>query len=65
MAYTFEDFERDYTLGHLNRLPVDEILKKLPEDEVLKHYSIDKMLRRFSAEDIEAYLKKISRTDEK
>jgi len=49
MAYTWEDFDRDYAKSHVHLLtpeerliglPVEERLKGLPLDEVFKHFGI-------------------------
>ncbi len=40
MPYTFEDFERDYVLEHVHKLPPDEVLKRFSTDDFLKSLSV-------------------------
>ena len=49
MAYTMEDFQKDYVRDHLGVLSTDDRLKGLSTDEILK---------RFSLEEIQKYLEK-------
>ncbi len=49
MAYTMEDFQKDYVRDHLGVLSTDEILKRISTDEILK---------RISLEEIQSYLEK-------
>lgn len=67
MAYTMEDFRRDYVRDHLGvlspddrlrGLTPDDRLKGLSPDEVLKRFSFDEVLSKFSVEEIRQYLEK-------
>ncbi len=49
MPYTFEDFERDYALEHLHKLPLNEVLEGIP---------VEKRLEGLSRKDIAAALRK-------
>ena len=49
MAYTMEDFQKDYVRDHLGVLSTDDRLKGLSTDEILK---------RISQEEIQSYLEK-------
>jgi len=62
MAYTWEDFRRDYTKENLHELSVEERLEGLSPDEVLRRFSPDKRLEGLSLEDIEAYLRRQKQT---
>ncbi len=48
MPYTFEDFERDYVLEHIHKLPPDEVFKRFSTDERLKGLSADDFLKSLS-----------------
>ncbi len=67
MAYTMEDFQKDYVRDHLGVLSTDEVLKRFSTDEVLKRFSADdrlkglspvEILKRISLEEIQRYLEK-------
>lgn len=58
MAYTMEDFRRDYVRDHLGVLSPDDRLRGLSPDEVLKRFSFDEVLSKFSVEEIRQYLEK-------
>jgi hypothetical protein len=51
MAYTFEQFTKEFVADHLNMLSLDERLKNVSADEVLQHYSPDEVLQRYSLEE--------------
>lgn len=52
MSYTYEDFYRDFTKDHLDKLTPEERLKGLSTDERLKGLSIDDLFQVFSVEEI-------------
>lgn len=52
MAYTMEDFKKDY---------VKENLGVLSPDDVLQRFSSDEVLNKFSVEEIQQYLEKKQR----
>ena len=65
MAYTFEQFAKEFVADHLNLLSPDEVLKRyssderlkdLSPDDVLKRYSPDEVLKRYSPDDIVDHL---------
>ena len=58
MAYTMEDFQKDYVRDHLGVLPIDDRLKGLSTDDRLKGLSTDEILKRISQEEIQSYLEK-------
>ena len=58
MAYTMEDFQKDYVRDHLGVLPTDDRLKGLSTDDRLKGLSTDEILKRISQEEIQSYLEK-------
>ena len=58
MAYTMEDFQKDYVRDHLGVLSTDEILEQFSADEILKRFSTDEVLKRFPLEEIQKYLEK-------
>ncbi len=60
MAYTFEQFTKEFVADHLNLLSADERLKDLSPDEVLKRFSPDEVLKRFSPDEV---LKRFSPDD--
>ncbi len=51
MAYTMEDFQKDYVRDHLGVLSTDEILEQFSADDRLKGLSTDEILEQFSADD--------------
>jgi hypothetical protein len=51
MAYTFEQFSKEFVAEHLNLLTPDEVLKRFPADEVLKRFSADEKLKDLSADE--------------
>ncbi len=58
MAYTMEDFQKDYVRDHLGVLSTDDRLKGLSTDDRLKGLSPDEILKRISQEEIQSYLEK-------
>jgi hypothetical protein len=56
MAYTFEQFAKEFVADHLNLLSPDEVLKRYSPDEVLKRYSSDERLKDLSPDDIVDHL---------
>ncbi|MDU9048464.1 MAG: hypothetical protein Q3M30_06415 [Candidatus Electrothrix sp. Rat3] len=72
MAYTMEDFKKDYVKEHLGVLSPDDRLRGLSTDEVLNRFSpddrlkglsLDEVLNKFSAEELRQYLEKKQRKD--
>jgi hypothetical protein len=61
MPYTFEDFYRDFTRGHLNDLTPEERLEGLSSEERLKGLSPEEILKSFSPEELEIYLSNLQR----
>jgi hypothetical protein len=61
MAYTYEDFYRDFTKEHLNDLAPDDLLQVLSVEDRLKGLSAEELLRKLleqmSPEELEAYVK--------
>ena len=51
MAYTFEQFSKEFVAEHLNLLTPDEVLKRFPADEVLKRFSADEKLKDLTADE--------------
>ena len=58
MAYTMEDFQKDYVRDHLGVLSTDEIIEQFSADDRLKGLSPDEILKRISLEEIQRYLEK-------
>ena len=58
MAYTMEDFQKDYVRDHLGVLSTDEVLKRFSADDRLKGLSPVEILKRISLEEIQRYLEK-------
>jgi hypothetical protein len=52
MAYTFEDFYRDFTRDHVHFLTPEERMKGLSPDDILKRFTPDDILKRFTPDDI-------------
>ena len=65
MPYTWDDYYKDFTKRHLDRLTTEERLKGLPVEERLKGLPPKALLQRLSAEEIEAYLKKLRKRKRK
>ena len=63
MAYTMEDFQKDYVRDHLGVLSTDEILEQFSADDHLKGLSPDEILKRISLEEIQRYLEKQKKTE--
>ena len=63
MAYTMEDFRKDYVKENLGVLSPDDRLQGLSPDEVLKRFSSDEVLNKFSIEEIQRYLEKKQRKE--
>ncbi len=57
MAYTMEDFKKDYIRENLGELEPEEILEMLSVEERLKGLPAEERLKGLSPEVIEAYLK--------
>jgi len=51
MTYTIEDYQREYVLQYIDRIPADEILKRFSADDVLKRFSADERLKGISADE--------------
>jgi hypothetical protein len=71
MSYTYEDFYRDFTKDHVDKLTPEERLKGLSIDDLFKVFSVEeiikvlsteelvqKLLEKASPEELETYLKK-------
>jgi hypothetical protein len=52
MAYTFEQFTKEFVADHLNLLSPDEVLKRYSPDERLKNLSPDEKLKDVSPDEI-------------
>lgn len=52
MAYTFEQFTKEFVADHLNLLSPDEVLKRYSPDEVLKRFSPDERIKDLSPDEI-------------
>ena len=72
MAYTMEDFQKDYVREHLGVLSNDEILKRfsredrlkgLSNEDRLKGLSNEDRLKGLSLEEIQGYLEKQKKTE--
>jgi len=70
MAYTFEDFYRDFTRDHVHFLTPEERMKGLSPDDILKRFTPDDIVKRLtpddrlkglSMEEIEAYLERVKK----
>ncbi|MCI5114605.1 MAG: hypothetical protein D3921_05365 [Candidatus Electrothrix sp. AW1] len=61
MAYTMEDFKKDYVKENLGVLSPDDRLRGLSSDDVLRLFSSDEVLNNFSVEEIRQYLEKKQR----
>lgn len=61
MAYTMEDFKKDYVKENLGVLSPDDRLRGLSSDDVLQRFSSDEVLNNFSVEEIRQYLEKKQR----
>jgi len=59
MAYTVEDFYKEFTLKHLDWLTPEERLKDITLEDVLKSFAPEDILKLFPPEVLEDYLKKI------
>ncbi len=68
MPYTIEDYQRDFAIQYLDRVPVEERLKGInPDDrlkglkpeERLKGLPLEERLSGFSADEVEAYARKL------
>ncbi len=56
MAYTFEQFTKEFVADHLNLLSPDEVLKRFSPDERLKDLSPDERLKDLSPDEIADHL---------
>ncbi len=56
MAYTFEQFTKEFVADHLNLLSADEVLKRFSADQKLKGLSPDEKLKDLSPDDIVDHL---------
>ena len=56
MAYTFEQFTKEFVADHLNMLSADEVLQRYSPDEVLQRYSPDERLKNLSPDEIANHL---------
>ena len=63
MAYTMEDFNRDFVKDNLDLLSPEEVLQHFSSEEVLQHFSSEEMLKGMAIEEIEAYLKRNSKNN--
>ncbi|QEP42368.1 hypothetical protein D5085_03985 [Ectothiorhodospiraceae bacterium BW-2] len=56
MAYTLEQFTKEFVADHLNLLSADEVLQRYSPDEVLQRYSPDERLKDLSPDEIAEHL---------
>ncbi len=61
MAYTMEDFKKDYIRENLGELEPEEILEMLPVEERLKGLPAEERLKGLSLKVIEAYLETLTK----
>ena len=61
MSYTYEDFYRDFTKDHLDKLTPEERLKGLSIDDLFKVFSVEEILKVLSTEElVQKLLEKVS-----
>ncbi len=58
VAYTMQDFQKDYVKNHLGVLSPDDRLRGLSPNDRLKGLSLSDRLKGISFEDIQQYLKR-------
>ncbi len=65
MSYTFEDFQRDYVLEHIHKLPPEDRMEGLTPDDRLKGLSADDRLEGLSEDDLLKSLSVLSPEEKK
>lgn len=61
MSYTYEDFYRDFTKDHLNKLTLEERLQGLSIDDLFNVFSVEEIIKSLSTEDLlQTLLEKVS-----
>jgi hypothetical protein len=61
MAYTFEQFTKEFVADHLNLLSPDEVLKRFSPDERLKDLSPDEIADHLSPESLQRLLERVAK----
>ncbi|MCI5192167.1 MAG: hypothetical protein D3915_03435 [Candidatus Electrothrix sp. AU1_5] len=61
MAYTMEDFKKDYVKENLGVLSPDDVLQQFSPDDRLRGLAPNEVLNNFSVEEIRQYLEKKQR----